>query len=127
LMHNHKEARQTQSRMSRNPCGTSSETQFQHIQRTAVGTLITIKTYTMTPELPTPRHSKEVQGSRSIPGCCMLTCSAVRSKHSSQGTPRFKNIPFSLAIYQSISFELLLLTLATVLPQTWRTSRGGHV
>ena len=91
LMHNHKEARQTQSRMSRNPCGTSSETQFQHIQRTAVGTLITIKTYTMTPELPTPRHSKEVQGSRSIPGYCMLTCSAVRSEHSSQGTPRFKS------------------------------------
>ena len=103
-MRNHTDARHTQLRTSNNPCGTSSETQFQYMQRTAVGTLITIKTYTMTPELPTPRHSKEVQGSRSIPGYCILTCSAVRSTQSARGSPRFKNITCSLVIYQCITF-----------------------
>ena len=39
---------------------------------TLCATLLTIKTYTMTPELKTPRHSKNVMGSPSRLGCCML-------------------------------------------------------
>ena len=102
-MRNHTDARHTQLRTSSIRCGTPSGPQFQYMQRPAGGTLITIKTYTMTPELPTPRRSNEVQGRRSIPGYCMLTCSVVRTTQSARGSPRFKDITLSLMNYQRIT------------------------